>query len=128
MQPDLPNVAEMVKSYQAMQQQHEAERAARVIASNRERDVQMVSEWRATAEDLAKFETMLSTAIANEKKLIGTEGMGWPARLDQMLGEISRYRDTLMRRISDKAVERLTPPRTDDDIKGIDDLINKFGR
>ena len=128
MQPDLPNVAEMVKSYQAMQQQHERERAARVLHDNQVRNAQMVQEWRATAEDLAKFETMLSEAIANEKKLIGTEGMGWPARLDQMLGELGRYRETLMRRISDKAVERLTPPRTDDEIRGMDDPVNKFGR
>ena len=102
-------------SYSQQAAQQKKAQYARIVADDQRRTAQMVQEWRATAEDLAKFETMLSAAIANEKKLIGTEGMGWPARLDQMLGELSRYRETLMRRISDKAVERLAPPREKDD-------------
>ena len=70
---------------------------------------QQIDKWRTTIEELGKLEALLNECIAHEKNLIGTEGMGWPGRLDQMMGEVARYRETLMRRIANKALERLAP-------------------
>ena len=70
---------------------------------------QQIDKWRTTIEELGKLEALLNECIAHEKNLIGTEGMGWPGRLDQLMGEVARYRETLMRRIANKALERLAP-------------------
>ena len=70
---------------------------------------QQIDQWRTAIEELGKMEVMLTEQIGREKGLLGTEGMGWPGRLDQLVGELTRYRETLMRRIADKALERLAP-------------------
>lgn len=103
------------QSYTELQLQQEAARRARVMADQQARDAQQISTWREEIEMLTKLETMLAAAIATEKHLLGTEGMGWPARLDMVLGELGRYRDTLMRRISDRALDKLMPVREPSD-------------
>ena len=100
---------------------NEYERRVRVAESNLQRantelklkDRQLMSHtidhWRTAIEELGKMEALLTEHIGHEKRLLGTEGMGWPGRLDQLVGELTRYRETLMRRIADKALERLAP-------------------
>lgn len=107
--------------YRERQMLEEFERRYRVAESDLQRAkaelrlkdkqlmTQQIDEWRTMIEALGKMEAMLTEAIGHEKRLIGTEGMGWPGRLDQLVGELTRYRETLMRRIADKALERLAP-------------------
>lgn len=115
----------MEPPYRDRQMMEEMQRRIRVVESDLRRTTielrlkdkqlmtQQIDEWRTMIEALGKMEAMLTEAIGHEKRLIGTEGMGWPGRLDQLVGELTRYRETLMRRIADKALERLAPSLDD---------------
>lgn len=98
-----PSITDMLQQYQAMARKHEGIKSyANTLAA--------IQHWRTAIEELGKVEALLADCINNEvnqQRNVGAS-LGWPARLDQILGELSRYRGVLQQRLTDQAVARLT--------------------
>jgi len=106
--------------YEAMARQQEKQRILIQQAEQKEQEARMqdqLGKWQDAVEDLAKVEAMLANLIAQEIRHTSTisitEGtrqmaMNWTGRLDQIIGELGRYRETLMRRVADGLMPRLT--------------------
>ena len=88
--------------------------------------IQQIDQWRTAIEELGKMEVMLHECIGREQRGL-LDGMGWPGRLDQLVGELTRYREALMRRIADKALERLAPALETQGEKSTTLMNNSFG-
>ena len=69
-----------------------------------------LAKWQDAVEELAKVEAMLAELIAQEARL--PYYMNWPSRLDTIIGELGRYRETLMRRVTKGLLPRLTGVET----------------
>jgi hypothetical protein len=95
-------------SYTELVNRQENERRARVQHDDQAAISRRVAEWRKALEEIEKIEAILNECINCEKRGL-PDYMAWPARLDRIQGELSRYRESLKGRIADKALERLVP-------------------
>ena len=100
-----------------MMDAYQAEQAERKQTSTNEdtRNAQL-AKWQEAVEELAKVEAMLAGLIAQEINSTHSQSisagsrqmaMNWSGRLDTIIGELSRYRETLMRRVTDGLMPRL---------------------
>lgn len=117
-------IAELLEQYRHQAKKMEAAQRFKDIAAKQEQESRMqdrLSQWQDAVEELAKVEATLAKLIAHETGWHVPQKHGamlnWPGRLDTIIGELGRYRETLMRRVADGLLPRLTQDIDQENVK-----------